>query len=140
MGTLIAQTREPSSESLAIGVLLLVFVLLLSLATYLIPAIIGALRGVPNLGSLVIVNLFFGWTLLGWVIALAWAFKDVPRRRAAAYENQYPQYAPQYPQQPPMVYPATPTPPQSRPVASQPPIQVQPPPRPSQGPNFDFLK
>jgi hypothetical protein len=25
-----------------------------------------------------LINFFFGWTLIGWVIALVWAFNDMP--------------------------------------------------------------
>lgn len=29
----------------------------------------------PNVSSIAILNLFLGWTLLGWVVAAVWAFK-----------------------------------------------------------------
>lgn len=38
---------------------------------YFFPSIMGALRGHHNWGSALIVNLFLGWTVIGWVIALA---------------------------------------------------------------------
>ena len=43
-------------------------------AIYLLPAIVALNRVHPNGMPIFIVNLFFGWTLLGWVICLAWAF------------------------------------------------------------------
>lgn len=43
-------------------------------AIYLLPAIVALNRAHPNGMPIFIVNLFFGWTLLGWVICLAWAF------------------------------------------------------------------
>lgn len=45
-------------------------------AAYLLPSIIASGRQHKNVTSLTIVNIFFGWTFLGWVIALAWAFSD----------------------------------------------------------------
>jgi len=33
--------------------------------------------------SVTVVNLFFGWTLIGWVIALVMAVRDKPDRRPA---------------------------------------------------------
>ena len=45
----------------------------LLLAIYFLPSIVAASRRLPNVGSIVVVNLFLGWTLLGWVIAFAMA-------------------------------------------------------------------
>ena len=47
---------------------------------YLLPSIVAAKRQVPNAGPIVVVNVFLGWTLIGWVIALALAVRDVPQR------------------------------------------------------------
>ena len=55
--------------------------LIMALAFYFIPSIIGAVRKVPNIGSVVVINLFLGWTLIGWVIALAMAARSVPARQ-----------------------------------------------------------
>lgn len=43
---------------------------------YFLPSIIGAVRKVPNLGSVIVINLFLGWTLIGWVVALAMAVRS----------------------------------------------------------------
>ncbi|WP_396189723.1 superinfection immunity protein [Flavobacterium sp.] len=32
-----------------------------------------------NVNSIFVLNLFLGWTLVGWVIALIWAMKDKPQ-------------------------------------------------------------
>jgi predicted RNA-binding Zn-ribbon protein involved in translation (DUF1610 family) len=47
---------------------------------YFLPTMIGATRHVPNVGSVVVINLFLGWTVIGWVIALAMAFGSAPSR------------------------------------------------------------
>lgn len=52
-------------------------VLLVLFAAYWIPAAIALIRGVRNTGSIVVVNLFLGWTLIGWVVALAMACRSV---------------------------------------------------------------
>ena len=44
------------------------------LAFYYAPTGIALLRGHRNMAPILIVNLFFGWLLIGWVVALAWAF------------------------------------------------------------------
>lgn len=48
------------------------------LGFYFLPAIVGAVRSVPNLGSVVVINFFLGWTFVGWVVALAMAFRSGP--------------------------------------------------------------
>jgi hypothetical protein len=48
----------------------------LIVAVYLLPSIVASGREHRDVTSLTIVNIFFGWTLLGWGICLAWAFKS----------------------------------------------------------------
>jgi len=43
---------------------------------YWVPSVIGALRRVRSLGSVIVVNLFLGWTVIGWIVALAMAFRS----------------------------------------------------------------
>ena len=51
--------------------------ILVAAGIYFAPTIIGWGREVRNLGSVFIINLFLGWTLVGWVTALAMACADV---------------------------------------------------------------
>jgi hypothetical protein len=55
---------------------------LLALAFYFLPTIIAVLRNIPNSLSVGVINLFLGWTLLGWVGALAMAVAGVKTRAA----------------------------------------------------------
>lgn len=55
--------------------LLLVAIAMVVLALYLLPTVTGAIRQVGNLRSVVMVNLFLGWTIIGWVVALKMALK-----------------------------------------------------------------
>lgn len=50
----------------------LVLVFLIASLIYFLPSIVAA--GRKNNGGVLVVNLFLGWTLIGWVVALAWAF------------------------------------------------------------------
>ena len=50
-----------------------------ALAVYFLPSFIGYKREVRKLGSLIVVNVFFGWTLLGWVVSLAMAMRTVDK-------------------------------------------------------------
>jgi len=47
----------------------------LLLALYLVPSIVGFIRNMPNKGIICVINVFLGWTFIGWVVALAWACK-----------------------------------------------------------------
>lgn len=40
---------------------------------YFIPAIDAVVHKKKNAGAIFVVNLFLGWTLIGWVVALSWA-------------------------------------------------------------------
>jgi hypothetical protein len=56
------------------------FGLILLLALYFTPTIVAVGRKVVNTGSVVVINLFLGWTLVGWVVALAMAVRTHPSR------------------------------------------------------------
>ena len=55
-----------------------VLILILLIALYFLPTIIAANRHVPNVGSVVVINVLLGWTLIGWIVALAMAASSVP--------------------------------------------------------------
>lgn len=50
---------------------------------YMLPFLIAALRGHHQIGSIAVLNFLLGWTVLGWVIALAMAASATYPRRAA---------------------------------------------------------
>ncbi|MGI9229089.1 MAG: superinfection immunity protein [Gammaproteobacteria bacterium] len=52
------------------------FVVLLVLF-YFLPFIIAINRGHHNTAAIFVLNLFLGWTFLGWVVALVWSFTAV---------------------------------------------------------------
>lgn len=46
---------------------------------YFLPSIIALARSKRNIVAIFLLNLFLGWTFVGWVVALVWAVKvDVP--------------------------------------------------------------
>lgn len=59
-------------------------IVVIVLAIYFFPSLTAAGRHVPNVGSVVVINLFLGWTLIGWVIALAMAYRDPKPRPVPA--------------------------------------------------------
>lgn len=51
---------------------------------YFLPSIIALARSKRDLLAIFLLNLFLGWSVIGWIVALVWAAKsDVPR--AAGY-------------------------------------------------------
>lgn len=47
-----------------------------AIALYFSPGIVAATRGHPNRMPIFLVNLFLGWTVVGWVGALVWAYSS----------------------------------------------------------------
>jgi hypothetical protein len=59
-------------------IIVLVVAILLGLAIYFVPTFVAASRRPPNFGSIVVINVLLGWSLIGWAIALAMAVRDKP--------------------------------------------------------------
>ncbi len=47
-----------------------------ALALYFSPGIVAEARGHPNRMPIFLLNLFLGWTVVGWVGALVWAYSS----------------------------------------------------------------
>jgi hypothetical protein len=54
----------------AMGLGLLVAILFIP---YWIPTIVAFMRKHPSKGAILVLNMFFGWTFVGWLISLVWA-------------------------------------------------------------------
>jgi hypothetical protein len=54
-----------------------------SAVLYLLPVIVGVIRRVPDIGAVAVVNIALGWTLVGWVAALAMALRSAAPPAAA---------------------------------------------------------
>ncbi len=52
--------------------------LILALVLYFVPAIIAAARHTHNATAILFLNLFFGWTVIGWFIAFVMALCSAP--------------------------------------------------------------
>lgn len=55
---------------------------LISLFLYFLPAFLA--RNKPNFTSILILNIFAGWTFIGWIIALVWALSSDSQPHLAA--------------------------------------------------------
>lgn len=61
------------------GLLFILLGILLGVSVYLLPSIIGFMRKKDNAVPILLLNLFLGWSLIGWVVSLVWATsKDAP--------------------------------------------------------------
>jgi hypothetical protein len=43
---------------------------------YFLPTVVGYSRKRPNITAIFLVNFFFGWSVIGWVVALVWAISN----------------------------------------------------------------
>lgn len=59
---------------MSVGMAALSLPMILSGPLYIAPSLIGSVRGVNNLGSLIVLNIVLGWACLGLVVSLALAF------------------------------------------------------------------
>lgn len=52
---------------------LVVILILASPIIYFLPVIIASVTRKKNTTAIGVLNLFLGWTILGWIISLTWA-------------------------------------------------------------------
>lgn len=45
----------------------------LLLVIYFLPSLVSVNRKRENTGAIIALNLFAGWTFIGWIVALVWA-------------------------------------------------------------------
>jgi hypothetical protein len=55
---------------------------------YFLPTIVASHRG-HRVGGILLLNFFFGWTILGWWAILIWALLSTPRYYHAYYHPSY---------------------------------------------------
>jgi len=67
-----------------------VAVIILFIIPYFLPSIIALFRSKSNTTAIVMLNLFLGWTFIGWVVALIWAVtKDREMQTIVVNNNAY---------------------------------------------------
>lgn len=55
-------------------------ILIILMLLYFLPAILAEARGCKASNAICVLNLFLGWTILGWVAAMVWAFAAVTKK------------------------------------------------------------
>jgi hypothetical protein len=67
-------------DALAPWHIIILFFLLLGFVAYWAPTIVAVIRKdhLPNVWSVMVINFFLGWTLIGWIVALVMACRSAP--------------------------------------------------------------
>jgi hypothetical protein len=77
-----------SSAGLSVGGFMLFgAITLFCIAAYFLPTVVGAIRHVPNLGSVGVINFFLGWTFVGWIVAMAMAARSQPQPQVVFHQG-----------------------------------------------------
>ena len=59
-------------DSFLTGLSVIIFILIIG-CIYFVPSFVAYANKKENAGAITILNVFLGWTLIGWVVALVWA-------------------------------------------------------------------
>lgn len=78
-----AQTADQDAEAIGILILVLIFI-----AIYFIPCIVAFSRQHPNRWVILIINVLFGGTGIGWLGSLVWAFSAVHRSPSGSHGGE----------------------------------------------------
>ena len=62
-----------------LGIIGLTIVVVLGLGLYFLPSICAFTRGHPSKVAILILNALLGWSFIGWVVAIVWAFTNTRR-------------------------------------------------------------
>lgn len=54
------------------------FLVIIGILLYFVPSFVAGNRRHPSAGGIFVLNLFTGWTFIGWVLALVWANSGLP--------------------------------------------------------------
>jgi hypothetical protein len=59
---------------------MILFLIALPVAAYFVPAIASLVRDKNAAGTIFLLNLFLGWTVVVWLVCLIWAFRQDEQR------------------------------------------------------------
>lgn len=87
--------------AVGLGLLFILGLVLVGIFLYFVPSIVAYYRKASNMTTVLLVNIFLGWTAIGWIVSLILAFAgdsgDQARRHremmAALQRNQQPPHA-----------------------------------------------
>lgn len=56
--------------------------LVVAFVAYFLPTFIASRRSHPNGNSIALLNIFLGWTFIGWLVALIWSVSAIQKKEA----------------------------------------------------------
>lgn len=56
------------------------FLKLVCIMLYFLPVFFAIDRNHPQKAPIIVLNIFLGWTLIGWVICLAWSLSSIDKQ------------------------------------------------------------
>jgi hypothetical protein len=60
-------------------IFLALLAILVYCAVYMVPTIVAVMREHQNTAPIAVVNIFTGWTFIGWVVCLAWSLTNATK-------------------------------------------------------------
>lgn len=76
------QASRPLGWHCMLAPLIALVAILLIAGMYLLPTLVAARRNHHNALAIAVLNIAVGWTVLGWLVALVWAFTSRPANRS----------------------------------------------------------
>jgi hypothetical protein len=58
---------------LTLGIAIIILLLIFAFFVYFFPSFLASIRRKRQVDTIFVLNLFLGWSILGWVAALMWA-------------------------------------------------------------------
>lgn len=80
---------ENANMALGIWMVICILILIASIPLYFLPSIVAGKKKHKNQTGIFVLNLFLGWTLIGWVGALVWAVTESEEKNIEIKGNKY---------------------------------------------------
>ena len=65
----------------------MVVFILVAVALYWLPTIIGVARKQPSVMAIAALNFFLGWTVIGWIMSLVWSLAATQTAQVIVHVN-----------------------------------------------------
>ena len=69
--------------------IILILTVLTGVFVHFLPSVIAACREHRRMTAILLVNLLLGWTVIGWIAALVWAFSSNTRGREVLVDARH---------------------------------------------------
>jgi hypothetical protein len=86
-------TASTTGSDNAVSIVLFIALSVVGFIAYWVPTAVALIRHHRSPGPIVIINLFLGWTIIGWIVALAMAVSAQP----ASQQEPGPPWPPAHP-------------------------------------------